>query len=166
MSVDQIGARVDQSMSKSRLCSRNFIAPVTDTMDRYQLDIAWLFVVLDVACHAVRGLFGKRFDEVQAWLAWRCRPIEWDSAGRRGESEYKNTAAHAEIYGHRCACLRKRASGAGMMHARPVEGNDRFLYTGISPIQNVIVCKTTAIDAGCRDATDIRRIHAIVDALQ
>ena len=30
----------------------------------------------------------------------------------------------------------------------------------------MIVCKTTAIDPSCRDATDIRWIHAIVDALR
>ena len=118
--MDQIGARVNQSMSKLRLCSGNFIAPVTAPMDRYQRDIAGLFVVLDVADHTIRGLFGQHFDEVQAWLVWRCDPIAWNSAGRRSQRKNMNTAAYAEIDGHRCACLRKRTSGAGMMHARLV----------------------------------------------
>ncbi len=48
---------------------------------------------------------------------------------------------------------------------RPAQRLDRLHQARVAPVEDMVVRKNTAVDPSCREAGDVRRMHAVVDAL-
>src|SRR5579884_2278874 len=87
MAMNDIHSTLDEPVGKLDLLVGYLVPPVGAPVDRCDGYVAGLFGMVEPACHALGGLFGKFAQQVDAWPVLGGAPLRGDAAGRRAERE-------------------------------------------------------------------------------
>jgi len=124
---------------------------------------------LAIAEHAMRetGDFARGQLERESHSGPLCirGPAPWNSARARAKPVNEDPRARVAPQHGRRLCLLPIAPGAGGLDPGAVKRRQRLDQSGFTPVQSVVVGERAAVDAKRRQADDVPRVHAIVDAI-
>jgi hypothetical protein len=133
-------------------------------MDGNNDDVAGLAMRGDLSGECFGSSRGEMGQDVHSRPIGPRAPLQRGSAGGRGERKHEQACPARSAEDCRGACVGLITSGTRRADACPFDRFDCFYEAARSKILNMVVGKDAAIDTRCREASDVARVHAVVDA--
>ncbi|MNQ98305.1 hypothetical protein D3C85_1139890 [compost metagenome] len=164
--MHQVHARlVDQSVGEMHLRRRNFEAPVATPVDGGHHPVSGALVHVNSRRQRLQALCRQVGQAGDAGAPGCGRPGGRDAAFRGAKAEHQQARAIGQRECGRSLGGLLVAPGPGAGHAAARQGRQRIGETFAAPVQHMVVGQYAAIDARREDGREVRRIHAVVDAL-